>query len=186
MVILGSKSPRRQELLKSMGIEFEIRTADVEEIYPEDLKGADISDYLAKLKAQPIKPTLKQGEILLTSDTVVWHKGESLAKASDREEAIDMLRKLSNSTHEVITSVCFTTLDQQKVVNQTTEVTFCELTEEMIVYYVDNYEPYDKAGAYGIQEWIGLVGVKEINGSYHNVVGMPTSLVYNTLKEFSS
>ena len=180
-IILASGSPRRQQFLKEMGLDFEVRLKYVEEIYPPDLKGKDISDYLAKLKASVFKGELLQNEILITSDTVVWHKEESLAKAHNQQEAITMLGKLVNDWHEVITSVCFTTSTNQIIKNQVTKVKFSTLSDAEIRHYVDEYRPYDKAGAYGIQEWIGLVGIEEIKGSYTNVVGLPTQLVYKTL-----
>ncbi len=166
-----------------MGIPFEARPSLVEEVYPEELQRAEISDYLAKLKADSLKESLKPNEILITSDTVVWHKGESLAKAENVTEAFKMLKKMNGDTHEVITSVCFTTIGTQRLENSITQVTFASMTDEEIRYYIENYQPFDKAGAYGIQEWIGLVGIKEIRGSYNNVVGLPTQLVYQTLKE---
>ena len=164
-----------------MGLDFEVRLKSVEEIYPVHLKGKAISDYLSKLKASVFKEQLLENEILITSDTVVWHNGESLAKAKNQEEAITMLRKLSNNWHEVITSVCFTTSTEQIVKNKVTKVKFSTLTDSEIRYYIEKYKPFDKAGAYGIQEWIGLIGIEEIKGSYPNVVGLPTQLVYKTL-----
>ena len=180
-IVLGSSSPRRQNFLSAMGIPFELRPSDVEEIYPDELKGGEISDYLAKLKADSLKETLSENEILITSDTVVWHKGLSLAKAATSEEAFAMLKTLNNDKHEVITSVCFTTTKAQRVENSVTEVTFSNLSDDEIRYYVSEFKPFDKAGAYGIQEWYGLVGIEEIKGSYNNVVGLPTQLVYKTL-----
>lgn len=182
-IILGSSSPRRQQFLELMGIPFQVRLNPVEEKYPSALQGHQISDYLAVLKADAFKDQLGDQEILITSDTVVWHRGKSLEKAKDADEAFQMLHILSNDTHQVITSVCFTTASSQKVVHETTEVCFRALSDEEIQYYVDIYKPFDKAGAYGIQEWIGLVGIKHIKGSYTNVVGLPTHLVYQTLKE---
>ncbi|MGB5553970.1 MAG: Maf family nucleotide pyrophosphatase [Flavobacteriaceae bacterium] len=180
-IILASASPRRQSFFQEMGLDFEVRIKPVEEVYPQELKANQISDYLAVLKASGFTGTLKTKEILITSDTVVWHKNESLAKAADANEAFDMLRKLSGDWHEVITSVCFTTLTWQKVVQQITKVKFKSLTDAEINYYIAHYKPFDKAGAYGIQEWIGLIGIEEIQGSYTNVVGLPTQLVYTTL-----
>ena len=182
-IILGSSSPRRQNFLRAMGIPFELRPSDVEEVYPDELKGGEISDFLAKLKADSLKDNLTENEILITSDTVVWHRGQSLAKAADEHEAFDMLKTLNNDKHEVITSVCFTTTDTQRLENSVTEVTFSNLSDEEIRYYINEHRPFDKAGAYGIQEWCGLVGIKEIKGSYNNVVGLPTQLVYSTLIE---
>ncbi|MBU2946816.1 Maf family nucleotide pyrophosphatase [Zobellia uliginosa] len=184
-VILASGSPRRHRFLKEMGIPFEVRLKSLDEIYPPELKGSEISDYLAKLKADAFEGELQNREILITSDTVVWHNGASLAKAADAEEAFQMLRALSGDWHEVITSVCFTTRGEQKVKNQITHVKFRQLLDEEIKYYVNTYKPYDKAGAYGIQEWIGLTGIEEIKGSYPNVVGLPTQLVYKTLIEMA-
>ena len=180
-IILASGSPRRHQFLKEMGIPFEVRLKSVDEIYPPELKGSEISDYLAKLKADAFDGALKKEEILITSDTVVWHNGISLAKAADAEEAYEMIKALSGDWHEVITSVCFTTPNSQKVVNEITRVKFRDLSDEEIRYYINTYKPYDKAGAYGIQEWIGLTAIEEIKGSYPNVVGLPTQLVYKTL-----
>ncbi len=182
-IILASGSPRRHQFLKEIGIPFQVRLKPVDEVYPPELKGSEISDYLAKLKADAFEGSLEAGEILITSDTVVWHQGTSLAKAADTKEAFQMLRALSGDWHEVITSVCFSTPTTQKVVNQITQVKFRDLSEEEIKYYIKTYKPYDKAGAYGIQEWIGLTGIEEIKGSYPNVVGLPTQLVYKTLIE---
>ncbi|MEX0288977.1 MAG: Maf-like protein [Flavobacteriaceae bacterium] len=180
-IILGSASPRRQDLLKQMGIHFAVRPSSVEEVYPDELEGNAISDYLAILKANSLRDTLKEDEILITSDTVVWHGGRSLAKPKDREEAHEMLKILNNDSHEVITSVCLTTKEDQRVAHAITRVTFNHLSPEEMKYYVLHYSPYDKAGAYGIQEWIGLIGIKGIQGSYNNVVGLPTHLVYEML-----
>ena len=182
-IILASGSPRRHQFLKEMGLPFEVRLKSVDEVYPPELVGSQISDYLAKLKADAFEGSLAADEILITSDTVVWHNGVSLAKAADAKEAFEMLRALSGDWHEVITSVCFTTSSSQKVVHQVTKVKFRELSDEEIHYYINNFKPYDKAGAYGIQEWIGLTGIEEIKGSYPNVVGLPTQLVYKTLIE---
>ncbi|WP_276166528.1 Maf family nucleotide pyrophosphatase [Zobellia alginiliquefaciens] len=180
-IILASGSPRRHQFLTEMGLPFEVRLKPVDEVYPPELKGSEISDYLAKLKADAFKGSLKTGEILITSDTVVWHNGLSLAKAADAEEAFSMIKALSGDWHEVITSVCFTTPSSQEVANQITKVKFRQLLDEEIYYYINTFKPYDKAGAYGIQEWIGLTGIEEIKGSYPNVVGLPTQLVYKML-----
>ena len=180
-IILASGSPRRQQFFEDLKIPFHVRLKEVDEIYPDTLKGAEISDYLAELKASPQKWELLENEILITSDTVVWHKGESLAKAGSDYEAVQMLQKLSGTWHQVITSVCFTTTKQQILQNALTEVKFKNLSTEEIEFYIENYRPFDKAGAYGIQEWLGLIGIEEIKGSYPNVVGLPTQLVYKTL-----
>ncbi|MBT8281047.1 MAG: septum formation protein Maf [Muriicola sp.] len=185
-ILLASGSPRRQELLKEMGVTFELLKNDVEETYPERLKAGEISDYLAKLKTSNLRELLREGDILITADTVVWHKGVSLAKPSNKVEAVDMLMKLSYNWHEVITSVCFTTTGKQKIINGTTEVLFKQLHPEEIEFYVNTFKPFDKAGAYGIQEWLGNIAIEEIRGSYSNVVGLPTHLVYKTLMDMAS
>ena len=185
-LILGSGSPRRKQFLEQLGLDFEIRKKEVEEVYPEHLKGEEISRYLAELKATPFRTELQERDILLTSDTVVWHKGQSLAKASNPEEAAQMLSTLSGDWHEVITSVCFTTQAKQHTVSATTWVKFMDFSKDEIQYYIDSFQPFDKAGAYGIQEWFGLVGISEIKGSYTNVVGLPTHLVYKTLMSMVS
>lgn len=181
-IILASGSPRRHQFFRDLGIDFEIRLKNVEEIYPERLYGSEIPDYLAQLKALPLKEDLKEKDILITSDTIVWHREKALGKPKDKEEAREMLKILSDTSHEVITSVCFTTTTLQKTVNAVTKVYFDVLTDEEIEYYIDHFRPFDKAGAYGIQEWIGLIGIKKIEGSYFNVVGLPAHLVYSTLK----
>lgn len=180
-IILASGSPRRQQFFMELGIEVEIRLKPIVEDYPERLIHFEISDYLAQLKAIPYKDSLKPNEILITSDTIVWHNKQALGKPKTAEDAYDMIQSLSNSTHEVITSVCFTKIDFEKTVNAVTKVTFKELTPEEINYYIQTFRPFDKAGAYGIQEWIGLIGVTKIEGSYFNVMGLPTHLVYKTL-----
>lgn len=180
-LILASGSPRRHQFFNEMELDFEVRIKSVDEVYPSELKGAEISDYLAKLKAEVFKPDLQPKDILITSDTVVWHNNESLAKAEDNIEAESMLKKLSGDWHQVISSVCFTTTERQIVQHSITEVKFKNLSEDEIRHYIKEYQPYDKAGAYGIQEWIGLIGIEKIKGSYTNVVGLPTQLVYETL-----
>ncbi|WP_041632826.1 Maf family nucleotide pyrophosphatase [Maribacter sp. HTCC2170] len=180
-IILASGSPRRKQFFEDMGIPFEIRLKEVEEVYPVSLKASQISDYLSQLKASAFDGTLTENDILITSDTVVWHNEKSLAKPDGYKEAHDMLRHLSDDWHDVITSVTFTTNTSQKTVNHTTKVKFKPLTENEICFYVENYRPFDKAGGYGIQEWIGLIGIEEIQGAYTNVVGLPTQLVYKTL-----
>ncbi|MBC9796979.1 Maf-like protein [Sinomicrobium weinanense] len=181
-IILASGSPRRHQFFRELGIDFEIRLKNVEEIYPERLRGSDIPDYLAQLKALPFREELQEKDILITSDTIVWHREKALGKPKNREEAVEMIKTLSNDSHEVITSICFTTPHLQKTVNATTKVFFNSLTNGEITHYIDRFKPFDKAGAYGIQEWIGLVGIRKIEGSYFNVVGLPVHLMYNTLK----
>ena len=185
-IILGSGSPRRQEFFRAMGLDFEIRLKPVEEVYPPELQGSEISDYLAKLKAEAHSDTLEMGELLITSDTVVWHRGVSLAKPENDQDAVQMLKRLSNDWHEVITSICITSKENQQLVNHITRVKFKELSEEEIWYYIRNGNPLDKAGGYGIQEWIGLIAIEEIQGSYTNVVGLPTQLLYKTLIDMAS
>lgn len=180
-IILASGSPRRQQFFKDLQLNFEVRLKEVDEVYPSELKGSEISDYLSELKAAAIRGSLKSNEILVTSDTVVWYKNVSLAKPADITEAFNMLRTLSGDWHEVITSVCITTIKEQKTVNHTTLVKFKQLTDDEINFYINTFKPFDKAGAYGIQEWIGLIGIEEIKGSYTNVVGLPTHLIYKTL-----
>ncbi|MGB5237704.1 MAG: Maf family protein, partial [Flavobacteriaceae bacterium] len=148
-----------------------------------ELVGSEISDFLAKLKADSLKDKLAEDEILITSDTVVWHMGQSLAKAADGQEAFDMLKTLNDDKHKVITSVCFTTTKTQRLENSITEVTISSLSDDEIWHYIEEFKPFDKAGAYGIQQWIGLIGIAGIEGSYTNVVGLPTELVYSTLKD---
>ncbi|MBF7091356.1 septum formation protein Maf [Flavobacterium sp. ALJ2] len=180
-LILASGSPRRQQFFKDLDLDFEIRLKDIEEIYPLELKGAEITDYLAELKAAAFEGELKPNEILITSDTIVWHKDTALGKPKDEEDAFNILKSLSDTTHDVITSVCFKTSDKSVIINETTKVTFTLLSDEAILYYLKNYKPYDKAGAYGIQEWIGFVGVAKVEGSYTNVMGLPTHKVYEYL-----
>ena len=184
-IILASGSPRRQQFFKDLNIEFEIRLKPVEENFPKHLKAAEITDFLAELKADAFEGELNTGDILITSDTIVWHEGSALGKPADAAQALEMIKSLCGKTHEVITSVSFRTPDKKKTVNSTTRVSFSELSNEEIQYYINEYRPFDKAGAYGIQEWIGLIGIDHIEGSYFNVVGLPTNLVYKTLLEFT-
>lgn len=181
-LILASGSPRRKQLLTDLGFDFRVDARSVEENYPSELQGAEIAEYLAKLKASPFTPTEKQ--IIITSDTVVWHKGVSLAKAADKAEARSMLGALSGNWHEVISGLCLTTSNKQWVGSQTTRVKFTALSEEEIDYYIEQCQPFDKDGAYGIQEWIGLIGIEGIEGSYFNVVGLPVQLLYQQLASF--
>ncbi|WP_100611354.1 Maf-like protein [Confluentibacter lentus] len=182
-IILASGSPRRQQFFKELGLDFEIRLKPIKEEFPSRLKHFEISDYLAQLKALPFKDELKHKDILITSDTIVWHNNKALGKPLDELDAFAMLKSLSNATHEVITSVCFTTTKFEKTLNDITKVTFKELTDQEINHYIKIFNPLDKAGAYGIQEWIGQIGVTNIQGSYFNVMGMPTHLVYKSLTD---
>lgn len=180
-IILASGSPRRQEFFKNLDLDFEIRLKPVKEEYPDRLTHFEISNYLAQLKSLPFKDELKSNDILITSDTIVWHNNTALGKPRDADEAFSILKSLSNQTHEVITSVCFKTTTFEKTLHNITKVTFKALTDEEILFYIKTCEPFDKAGAYGIQEWIGQIGVTKIEGSYFNVMGLPTHLVYKTL-----
>ncbi len=182
-IILASGSPRRQQFFKDLGLDFEVRLKPVVEEYPQRLRHFEISDYLAQLKTFPFLNDLKDNDILITSDTIVWHQNKALGKPRNDQEAFEMLSSLSNATHEVITSVCFKTTTFEKTVNDVTKVTFKKLSDAEIHYYIDTFKPFDKAGAYGIQEWIGQIAVTKIEGSYFNVMGLPTHLVYQTLME---
>lgn len=181
-VILASGSPRRRELLSGLGIDYAIKVLpDVNEAYPEILKGEDIPLYIAREKAEAYLKEIESDELIITADTIVWLDNEVLGKPTDEQQAKVMLRMLSGKTHHVITGVCLTTSEFQKSFTTTTEVTFAKLSEEEIDYYVEKYRPLDKAGAYGIQEWIGFVGVEAINGSYFNVMGLPIQRLYKEL-----
>ncbi|MDX1601775.1 MAG: Maf-like protein [Salinimicrobium sediminis] len=184
-IILASGSPRRQQFFRDLGLDFEIRLKPIEEKFPSELGGVEITNYLAELKAAAFEGELSTGDILVTSDTIVWHGGRALEKPADPAQALQMLKELSGKTHEVITSVCFMTSEKLRTVHAITRVTFSRLEEDEIRFYIDNFRPFDKAGAYGIQEWIGLIGVEHIEGSYFNVVGLPTHLVYQTLREIA-
>lgn len=183
-IILASGSPRRQQFFKDLDLNFEIRLKDIEEIYPDTLKAEGITNFLAELKANAFEGELNENEILVTSDTIVWHKNTALGKPKDYEDAFKILKSLSNNTHEVITSVCFKTIEKTNTFHEVTKVTFNALSDESIQYYLENYKPFDKAGAYGIQEWIGFIGVSKIEGSYANVMGLPTDKVFEYLLKF--
>ncbi|WP_026707390.1 Maf-like protein [Flavobacterium frigidarium] len=182
-LILASGSPRRQQFFKDLDLDFEIRLKEVEEIYPPELKGFEITDFLAELKSYAFDGELKENDLLITSDTIVWHNDIALGKPKDEQDAFTTLKSLSNATHEVITSVCFKTMDTTTVFHEITKVTFNEISDEAIHYYITIYKPYDKAGAYGIQEWIGAIAVSKIEGSYANVMGMPVDKVYEYLNQ---
>ena len=185
LLILASGSPRRQQFFKDLDLDFEIRLKEIEEIYPPELKAHEITNYLAELKASVYEGELNPNEILITSDTIVWHNDKALGKPKNEQDAFEILKSLSNATHEVITSVCFKTNEKIEILHEITKVTFNELSEESIRYYLENYKPYDKAGSYGIQEWIGFIGVSKIEGSYANVMGMPTDKVYKYLNDLA-
>lgn len=182
-LILASGSPRRQQFFSELDVDFEIRLKEVEEIFPPELAAEEITNYLAVLKANAFEGELVEGDLLVTSDTIVWHKGNCLGKPKSKEDAVAMITSLSGATHEVITSICFKTVDYTEVVFEKTKVTFESLNKESIDYYVEKYQPFDKAGSYAIQEWIGSVGISKIEGSYTNVVGMPMHLVYRKLMQ---
>lgn len=183
-LILASKSPRRKELLSELGYTFEIRTKDTDEYYPSDLEVSSIANYIARLKADDLQDSIQDDEILLTADTIVVCEDQILGKPKSPEEAFAMLSLLSGKTHHVITGVCLQSKTFKIEISATTAVTFKTLTAEEMNFYITNYKPFDKAGGYGIQEWIGLVAVSKIEGSYSNVVGLPTMEVNDLLSEF--
>jgi len=182
-LILASGSPRRSFFLKELGLEFETRIKEVEESYPSHLKGKEISEYLSKLKAAPFLTELTANDILITADTIVWLQGKALGKPKSKNEARKMLKSLSNNKHEVISSVALTTTHKQVVFSDTTKVIFKELSDKEINHYIDTYKPFDKAGAYGIQEWLGYIGIERIEGNYFNVMGFPVQLFYEALHQ---
>lgn len=184
-LILASGSPRRQQFFKDLDLDFEIRLKEIEEVFPDTLQGVEITNYLAELKAKAFENEIASNEILVTSDTIVWLNNKALGKPKDYNDAFEILKCLSNTTHEVITSVCFKTRDKTETIHDITKVTFTSLSDTEIRYYLDHYKPFDKAGAYGIQEWIGLIGITKIEGSYTNVVGLPTEKVYQYLSKFN-
>ena len=180
-IILASKSPRRQQLLKDAGFTFEVITKEVDESFPEDIPAKDVAAYLSRKKADAFNEMLDD-KILITADTVVKVDNEILNKPADFNEAFEMLSKLSNRNHEVITGFTLKSAEKQFTYSDTTIVYFKDLSNEEIEFYINNYKPFDKAGAYGIQEWIGMIGITKIEGSYFNVVGLPIQLVYEKLK----
>ena len=181
-VILASGSPRRRELMAGLGVNYEVRILpDVDESYPDTLQGEEIPLYIAKEKADAYIPMMQPDELIITADTIVWLDGKVLGKPRDREDALQMLRTMSGRTHEVFTGVCITTTDWQRSFTAQTEVRFATLSEDEIIYYVDNFKPMDKAGAYGVQEWIGFLGVGNISGSYYNIMGLPVQKLYREL-----
>lgn len=184
-IILASGSPRRQAFFKELNLDFTIQVKAVEETYPNTLIRSEITDYLSKLKAS-VFTNLMENDVLITSDTIVWKDEKALEKPKDFEDAKGMLQNLSGEMHEVITSVCFTSKEFQITVNDVTKVWFKKLSDEEIDFYIKNYKPFDKAGSYGIQEWIGYIGIEKIEGCYFNVMGLPTRLVYKTLTEIAN
>jgi septum formation protein len=182
--ILASKSPRRQELLKSLGIEFVVITNEVEENYPDILTKEEIPVFLAELKAKHFKNLLKENDLLITADTIVWLNGEVIGKPENKKEAIKTLQKLSAQEHQVISGVCLTSIHKQKSFFSISNVRFKELSLSEIEYYVSEFNPIDKAGAYGIQEWIGYIGITHIEGSFYNVMGLPVQQLYSEIQNF--
>ena len=181
-VILASGSPRRRELMAGLGVNYEVRILpDVDESYPDTLQGEEIPLNIAKEKADAYIPMMQPDELIITADTIVWLDGKVLGKPRDREDALQMLRTMSGRTHKVFTGVCITTTDWQRSFTAQTEVRFATLSEDEIIYYVDNFKPMDKAGAYGVQEWIGFIGVENISGSYYNIMGLPVQKLYREL-----
>ncbi len=185
-IFLGSRSPRRKELLEGLGLDFEVWIKeDLPEIYPACMKPREIAEYLAREKARPYLEELKEGDILITADTIVCLGDSILVKPESRIDAVNSLEKLSGREHTVITGVCISSPNECNCFHSDTLVKFAELTEEEIDYYIDNYSPFDKAGAYGIQEWIGYIGVERIEGSYFNVMGLPVQKLYRELKKIT-
>ena len=182
-IILASGSPRRQQFFKDLDLDFEIRIREIDEIYPENLVKQEITNYLAELKSKAFNGEILENEIIITSDTLVWLDGKILSKPIDYHDAFEILKSISNNIHYVYTSVCFATNKSKTTIFDETKVTFKELSDLEIHYYLENYKPFDKAGAYGIQEWIGLIGITKIDGSYSNVVGLPTEKVYEFLNK---
>ncbi|MDR2138625.1 MAG: Maf-like protein [Tannerella sp.] len=185
-IILASHSPRRRELLSGLGIDFEVRVIPgIDESYPSGLPPAEIPCYLARKKAEAYRSDIKEDELIITADTVVILDNEILEKPRDRNDAIRMLHRLAGRTHEVVTGVVITAANRQSAFSVISAVDFAALTDKEIRYYVDTFQPYDKAGAYGIQEWIGFIGVQGIRGSFYNVMGLPVQRLYQELKKFS-
>lgn len=184
-IILASNSPRRKELLSGLDLEYEIKTLpDIDETYPDNLEGEEISLYIANKKAEAYKNLLKDNTLIITADTIVLLKNKVYGKPNNEEDAKRMLRELSGNTHQVVTGVCILTKTKQKNFAVTSDVQFTDLSESEIEYYVSKYKPLDKAGAYGIQEWIGYIGIEHISGSYFNVMGLPVQRLYRELQNF--
>jgi septum formation protein len=184
-LILASNSPRRKELLAGLGVPFEVRVLqDIDEHYPENLPVNEVARYIAKEKADAYRRIVAADELIITADTVVIVGDEILGKPVDEADAVRMLRLLSGRTHQVTTGVCLLTAEKERCFDVTTDVTFKTLTDEEIHYYVNHYRPFDKAGAYGIQEWIGYIGVTGLHGSYYNVMGLPVQRIYQELTKY--
>lgn len=182
-IILASGSPRRQQFLKDLNLDFTIHIKEIDEVYPPHLKGKEITDFLAELKSSAFND-LNKNDILITSDTIVWLDNKAIGKPKDKKDAISIFKELSGKKHQVFTSICLKTTLEIKIINDTTDVYFKDLNDDEINYYLDNFHPYDKAGGYGIQDWIGLVGVEKIDGSYFNVMGLPVHKLYAELLKF--
>lgn len=182
-IILASQSPRRQQLMKGLDIDFEIEVREVEEIYPDDMPAVEIPSYLAKLKSEAFDADIDDNTIVVTSDTIVIHEGKVLEKPKSREEAVEMISRLSDSTHTVVTAVCLSSTEGKVIFDDHTKVSFVKISDEEVGYYIDRYRPYDKAGAYGVQEWLGYIGIDRLEGSYFTVMGFPLHKVYAELKK---
>lgn len=184
-IILASNSPRRRELLAGLGFDFNVKVLpDIAESYPDTLPAIQIAEYIAKEKAEAYRKVIQANELIITADTVVIADDEVMGKPQDATDAHRMLRKLSGRAHRVVTGVCLTTKQEQRSFSVTTQVTFKQLSDEEIFYYIEHYRPYDKAGAYGIQEWIGYIGVTGLEGSYFNVMGLPVQRIYTEIAKF--
>lgn len=183
-IILASKSPRRQQLLSDLGLKFSVRSMDIPEVFPEGLGMTEVPVYLAELKADAFRPQLKNNQLVITADTIVWLDGHVLNKPADFADGFRMLKNLAGKKHQVITGVCLLSNEKKVSFSASTDVWFKELSDEEIRFYLEHYRPYDKAGAYGIQEWIGYIGIYRIEGSFYNVMGLPVQSVYEHLKTF--
>jgi len=183
-ILLASKSPRRQQLLSDLGLKFSVQAMDIPEEFPENLGKTEISVYLAELKAEAFRPQLKTNQLVITADTIVWLDGDVLNKPTDYADGFRMLKNLSGKKHQVITGVCLLSNEKKVSFHALTDVWFKPLSDEEIQYYLEHYRPYDKAGAYGIQEWIGYISIYRIEGSFFNVMGLPVQSVYEHLKDF--
>lgn len=184
-VLLASGSKRRHELLNQLGVEFKIVNQEIEESFSNELKYSEITDYLAKKKSSILIKSLKKNDLLITSDTIVWHKNRALGKPKNRDEAFEMIKSLENSSHEVITSICISTIKSQVIVNEKTLVFFDNIDKNDLLYYTKTSDVLDRAGSYGIQDYIGHIGIKKIQGSYSNVLGFPTNLFVNTINSMN-
>ena len=180
-IILGSGSSRRRELLGMTGINFSVISIPVDESFPDSLKGSEISEYIVKNKSDAFNKSIKKNEIIITADTLVWFENKCLGKPKDKDEAKYMLKLFAGKSHDVITSVGFLTMNNFKILTESTTVTYKDLTYSEIDYYVENVNPIDKAGSYGIQDWIGMIGVEYVNGSYTSVLGLPVPQTTNEI-----